>query len=95
MCGLAGRGCTWRAPNGSRCLVLAPRSREGAKSLGVLAALRGTLVHDALALYEGFPDADHQLCVAHYAKFRVMWSSWFMCRSVGVDGLELVASPAS
>lgn len=46
-------------------LALAPRSREGARSLGVLGAFRGTLVHDALALYDGFGDARHQLCVAH------------------------------
>lgn len=46
-------------------LALAPRSRAGARSLGVLDAFRGTLVHDALAVYDDFPDASHQLCVAH------------------------------
>lgn len=46
-------------------LALAPRSRAGARSLGVLDAFRGTLVHDALAVYDDFPAARHQLCVAH------------------------------
>lgn len=46
-------------------LGLAARSRAGARSLGVLDAFRGTLVHDALAVYDGFADASHQLCVAH------------------------------
>jgi transposase len=46
-------------------LALAPRSRQGARSLGVLPQFRGTLVHDALALYDGFPDARHQLCASH------------------------------
>jgi transposase len=46
-------------------LGLAPRSRSGARGLGVLDAFRGTLVHDALNLYDDFPHATHQLCVAH------------------------------
>jgi transposase len=46
-------------------LGLAPRSREGANSLRVLPGFRGTLVHDSLSLYAGYPDADHQLCGAH------------------------------
>jgi transposase len=46
-------------------LGLAPRSREGANSLRVLPGFRGTLVHDSLSLYTGYPDADHQLCGAH------------------------------
>lgn len=46
-------------------LGLAPRSRTGARGLGVLDAFRGTLVHDALNLYDDFPRASHQLCVAH------------------------------
>ncbi|HEX2185829.1 MAG TPA: IS66 family transposase [Chloroflexota bacterium] len=46
-------------------LGLAPRSREGANSLGVLPGFRGTIVHDALSLYEGYPAAKHQLCGAH------------------------------
>ncbi|MGI5515993.1 IS66 family transposase [Streptomyces sp. CA-106131] len=46
-------------------LALAPRSREGANSLGILPGFRGTLVHDSLSLYAGYPDADHQLCGAH------------------------------
>lgn len=46
-------------------LALAPRSREGARHLGILPGFRGTLVHDALALYDGFPEAAHQLCASH------------------------------
>jgi transposase len=46
-------------------LALAPRSREGANSLGILPGFRGTLVHDSLSLYAGYPNADHQLCGAH------------------------------
>lgn len=46
-------------------LALAPRSREGANALGVLPGFRGTLVHDSLSLYAGYPNADHQLCGAH------------------------------
>ena len=46
-------------------LGLAPRSREGANSLRVLPGFRGTLVHDSLSLYAGYPDAAHQLCGAH------------------------------
>lgn len=46
-------------------LALAPRSREGANSLRVLPSFRGTLVHDSLSLYAGYPGAAHQLCGAH------------------------------
>lgn len=47
-------------------LALAPRSRAGANSLGVLPHFRGTMVHDAyFQLYDGYPDARHQLCAAH------------------------------
>lgn len=46
-------------------LALAARSRAGVRGLGVLDAFRGTLVHDALNLYDDFPHASHQLCVAH------------------------------
>ena len=31
----------------------------------MLPDFRGTMVHDALWLYRGFPEAEHQLCVAH------------------------------
>ena len=47
-------------------LGLGPRSREGANALGVLPEFRGGVVHDALALYDGYPDARHQLCGAHF-----------------------------
>ncbi|MGH3626362.1 MAG: IS66 family transposase, partial [Sciscionella sp.] len=47
-------------------LGLAPRSRAGADSLGVLPHFRGTMVHDAyFQLYDGYPNASHQLCCAH------------------------------
>lgn len=46
-------------------LGLAPRSRTGANSLGVLPGFRGTLVHDSLSLYAGYGDCSHQLCGAH------------------------------
>lgn len=49
-------------------LGLAPRSREGANSLRVLPGFRGTLVHDSLSLYAGYPDAAHQLCGAHLVR---------------------------
>lgn len=46
-------------------LGLGPRSRQGANALGVLPEFRGVVVHDSLALYNGYPDARHQLCGAH------------------------------
>jgi hypothetical protein len=49
-------------------LALAPRSREGANSLGILPGFRGTLVHDSLSLYAGYPGATHQLCGAHLVR---------------------------
>jgi transposase len=50
-------------------LGLAPRSRAGANGLGVLPQFRGVMVHDAyFQLYDGYPDAEHQLCVAHVVR---------------------------
>jgi hypothetical protein len=46
-------------------LGLAPRSRAGADSLGVLPGFRGTVVHDSLSLYNGYDQAQHQICGAH------------------------------
>jgi transposase len=47
-------------------LALAPRSRAGVNSLGILPQFRGTLIHDAyFQLYDGYPHAYHQLCLAH------------------------------
>lgn len=40
-------------------------NRSEAESAGVLPGFRGTMVHDALWLYRGFPEAEHQLYVAH------------------------------
>jgi len=45
--------------------TLAPRSKAGSAAGGVLPNATGTMVHDALWLYRGFPDAEHQLCCAH------------------------------
>ena len=45
--------------------TLAARSRAGAETAGVLPGFRGTMVHDALWIYRWFPEAEHQLCVAH------------------------------
>jgi transposase len=50
-------------------LGLAPRSRAGANGLGVLPGFRGVMVHDAyFQLYNGYPNAQHQLCVAHVVR---------------------------
>lgn len=47
-------------------LALAPRSRAGVNALGILPGFRGRMVHDAyFQLYDGYPNARHQLCVAH------------------------------
>ena len=46
-------------------LHLAPRSRAGADTGGVLPHYRGVLVHDSLSLYAGYPHCTHQLCGAH------------------------------
>lgn len=49
-------------------LGLAPRSRAGAESLGVLPGFTGTLVHDSLALYNAYTGGAHQLCGAHLVR---------------------------
>lgn len=49
-------------------LGLGPRSREGVNALGVLPDFRGVVVHDSLALYDGYPAARHQLCGAHLVR---------------------------
>jgi transposase len=49
-------------------LGLGDRSRDGANALGVLPEFRGVLVHDALWLYNGYPDARHQLCGSHLVR---------------------------
>jgi transposase len=45
-------------------LGLAPSSRAGADTLGVLPGFRGTLVHDSLSFYTGYDACAHQLCGA-------------------------------
>jgi transposase len=50
-------------------LGLAPRSRAGADGLGILPHFRGVMVHDAyFQLYDGYPEAEHQLCVSHVVR---------------------------
>lgn len=49
-------------------LGLGARSRTGAAALGVLPEFRGTMVHDALWLYDSFTQARHQLCCAHVVR---------------------------
>ncbi|PYC86607.1 hypothetical protein C7C46_05720 [Streptomyces tateyamensis] len=49
-------------------LGLAPRSKAGADTLGVLPGFRGTLVHDSLSFYGGYADTAHQLCGAHLVR---------------------------
>lgn len=44
--------------------TLAPRSKAGAAG-GVLPNFVGTMVYDALWLYRGYPEAEHQLCCTH------------------------------
>jgi transposase len=51
--------------NALALFTLAPRSKAGAAAAGVLPGFTGTMVHDALWLYRGFPNAAHQLCCAH------------------------------
>lgn len=41
------------------------RGGEGIDDAGVLARFRGVAVHDAWAPYDGYVNADHQLCCAH------------------------------
>jgi hypothetical protein len=67
------------------------RGTAAMDAAGILPGFRGVAVHDAWAPYDTYPNATHALCGAHYAEFRVMWSSWFACRSTVVGGLGLVA----
>ncbi|MFZ5852559.1 MAG: IS66 family transposase [Actinomycetota bacterium] len=41
------------------------RGSAGIEDAGVLARFRGVAVHDAWAPYDGYADAEHQLCCAH------------------------------
>jgi transposase len=50
-------------------LELGSRSRAAVNTIGILPGFRGTLVHDAyFQLYDGYPNARHQLCVAHVTR---------------------------
>jgi transposase len=49
-------------------LGLGDRSRDGVNALGILPNFRGVLVHDSLLLYDGYPDARHQLCGSHLVR---------------------------
>src|SRR3954453_21737948 len=43
------------------------RGRAAVNEFGVLPDYRGIAVHDALSVYDAYPDADHALCGAHLA----------------------------
>ncbi len=50
-------------------LQLGPRSRAAVNAIKILPVFRGTLIHDAyFQLYDGYPHARHQLCVAHVTR---------------------------
>jgi len=44
------------------------RGRVAVNEFGVLPGYRGVAVHDALSVYDAYPDADHALCGAHLAR---------------------------
>jgi len=41
------------------------RTRDAINEIGVLSFFKGVMVHDAAAVYDGYPEALHQLCNAH------------------------------
>jgi hypothetical protein len=68
---IAGTRCYLHAASTERLtyLALGPRSRAAANAIKILPAFRGTLIHDAyFQLYDGYPNARHQLCVAHITR---------------------------
>jgi transposase len=44
------------------------RGRAAVTEFDVLPAFRGTVVHDALSVYDAYPEARHALCCAHLAR---------------------------
>jgi transposase len=42
--------------------------RAAVTEFGVLPAFRGTVVHDALSVYDAYPQARHALCAAHISR---------------------------
>jgi transposase len=44
------------------------RGRVAVTEFDVLPAFRGTVVHDALSVYDAYPDARHALCCAHITR---------------------------
>jgi len=44
------------------------RGRAAVTEFDVLPAFRGTVVHDALSVYDAYPSARHALCCAHIAR---------------------------
>jgi hypothetical protein len=44
------------------------RGRAAVTEFAVLPDYRGTVVHDALSVYDAYPDARHALCCAHLAR---------------------------
>ena len=63
---------TASTPDLSLLTVHARRGGEGTDAAGVLPAYTGVAVHDAWAPYDGYTDATHALCNAHYADLLVM-----------------------
>ena len=55
------------ARTGKYTLLMAhrKRGRQAIEAMGVLPAFAGIAVHDAWAPYDGYAEADHQLCCAH------------------------------
>jgi transposase len=49
-------------------LLHASRGRTAVNEFDILPAFRGTVVHDALSVYDGYPQARHALCGAHLAR---------------------------
>ena len=46
----------------------ASRGRSAVKTFGILPDFTGIAVHDALSVYDAYPDATHALCGAHLAR---------------------------
>jgi transposase len=44
------------------------RGRAAVTEFDILPAFRGTVVHDALSVYDAYPEARHALCCAHLAR---------------------------
>jgi hypothetical protein len=63
----------------------AKRGAEAMREIGVLPRFRGVAVRDALASYDTFGEADHQLCGAHHPDLLAM-PTWGVSGLVGAWG---------